>query len=317
MKDKLTAMFKLRKRHDQEDTAATGHEIPPSNSRRNYSHMKHEPKIIKKLGPVNRRSLPLGSPWLLAKDGDDKLYVRDYNTHQVVVFDNKLKYSHLIGNKGEFKSIGGIAVNDEAQHVYVTDQLLNCVNKFTLEGRFVAKIGCKGTADGEFRSPCGLELSATQSLYICDSANHRIQVFNHNDKFVFGFGQRGLDPGCFERPEALAMNSTKDKLFISSDNRVQVFTMSGQFLKLFDHFRSASHQLITPVGLCCTPDSHILISSYGTHCVYVLKEDGTHVSVIKGSHQGKERFVFPAGVIVRDNGNIVIASSGNHQLVVF
>ena len=321
VKDMLTSAAsavasKFKKKHGHRDSATTEHRVPsPSTTVRDYTNIKRSLLIIKKYG--SRRSHPLGSPWLLAKGAGDKLFVRDYNTHQVVVFDNKLKYSHLIGNEGGFKSIGGIAVNDETQHVYVADQLSNCVKKFKLDGQFVTQIGHKGTGDGEFRSPCGLLVSGTESLFVCDTNNHRIQVFHHNDKFAYAFGQRGPNPGCFEKPEALAMNSTEDKLYISSENKVQVFTISGQFLKVFGHFSDASHKLVTPVGVCCTVDGHILISSYGTHCVHVLKEDGTYVSVIKGSHQGKERFVFPAGVVVRDNGNIVIASSGNHQLVVF
>ena len=304
---------KLKKKHNHPDPPTLGpnallHE-------RDYRSIKKELTTINKYG---RRSQPLGSPWLLAKGAGDKLFVRDSYTHQVVVFDKRLKFSHVIGSSREqFKSIGGIAVKDEAELVYVSDQLLNCIQIFTLDGEFMNQIGHKGTADGEFRSPCGLVLSATESLFVCDSNNHRIQVFHHNNKFAYAFGQRGLSPGSFDTPEALAMNSAEDKLFISSDNRVQVFTTSGKFLKVFDYFNSASHELLTPIGIWCTPDGHVLVSSYGTHCVYVLKEDGTHISVIKGSYQGQDRFVFPAGVIVRDNGQIVIASSGSHQLAIF
>lgn len=306
---------KFSKKHGHRDVAASDHEI---NTERDYGSIKHELKIINKYGPVSRRSQPLGSPWLLAKGAGDKLFVRDSYTHQVVVFDNKLKFSHLIGgHHGDFKSIGGIAVNDMTEHVYVADQLLHCVKKFKLDGSFVQQIGRKGTGDGEFKSPCGLQLSSTESLFVCDSNNHRIQVFHHNDVFAYAFGQHGLNPGCFDKPEALALNNTEDKLFISSDNGVQVFTTSGQFLKVFGNLSSGSHKLVTPVGICCTSDGYVLISSYGTHCVFVLKEDGTCVSVIKGSHHGKDRFVFPAGVIVRDNGDVVIASSGSHQLAIF
>lgn len=304
--------LKPKRKHD----AATS-ESGTASATRNYGNIKQELFIIKKYAPTGRRSQPIGSPWLLAKGVDDMLFVRDFLTHQVVVFDNKLRFSHVIGDKNKFKSIGGIAVNNKTMQVYVADQLSNCVRKFQLNGQFVAQIGRKGIGNGEFRSPCGLLLSSTESLYVCDTNNHRIQVFHHNDVFAFKFGQRGLNPGSFDKPEALAMNNSEDNLFIGSDNRVQVFTIDGQFIKVFDHFRSASHKLITPVGICFTPDNHVMISSYGTHCVFVLKEDGTHVAVIKGSYQGKERFVFPAGVIVRDNGNIVIASSGNHQLAVF
>jgi len=310
---------KLKKKHDHEDAAPSDHKVASGNVRRDYGNIKQERLIINKYGPVNRRLLPLGSPWLLAKGAGDKLFVRDYYTHQVVVLDSRLKFSHVIGDRDEFKSIGGIAVNDETGHVYVADQLKNCVKKFKLDGELVKLIGHKGTDDGEFRSPCGLLLSSTESLFVCDSNNHRIQVFHHNDKFAYKFGQRGTDPGNFDKPEALALNNTEDKLFISSDHRVQIFTTSGQFLKVFGGLSGSTQklELVTPVGICCTPSGYVLISSYGTHCVFVFKEDGTHVSVIKGSHQGKERFVFPAGVVVRDNGDIVVASSGNHQLAVF
>ena len=306
---------KLKKKHSHPDPATSDPNALPHE--RDYSSIKQELTIVNKYG---RRSQPLGSPWLLAKGAGDKLFVRDSHTHQVVVFDKKLKFSHLIGSSSDrepFKSIGGIAVNDEEELVYVSDQMLNCIQIFTLDGQFMNQIGHKGTGDGEFRSPCGLVLSATELLFVCDSNNHRIQVFHHNNKFAYAFGQCGLNPGSFDTPEALAMNSTGDKLFISSDNRVQIFTTSGKFLKVFDHFGSASHKLLTPIGIWCTPDGHVLVSSYGTHCVYVLKEDGTHISVIKGSYQGRDRFVFPAGVIVRDNGHIVIASSGSHQLAIF
>lgn len=318
VRNMLAMVFpKLKKKHDHEDATTSDHEVPSVNVRRDYNSIKQERLIIKKYGPVGRHLQPLGSPWLLAKGAGDKLFVRDYHTHQVVVFDSRLKFSHVIGDQGELKSIGGIAVNDETGYVYVADQLSSCVKKFKLDGKFVTQIGHKGIGDGEFRSPCGLLLSSTEALFVCDSNNHRIQVFHHNDVFAYKFGQRGVDPGNFDKPEALAMNNTEDKLFISSDNRVQIFTTSGQFLKVFGNFSGATRMLITPVGICCTPDGYVLISSYGTHCVHVLKEDGTYVSVIKGSHQDKDQFVFPAGVIVRDNGDIVVASSGNHQLAVF
>jgi len=283
--------------------------------KRDYINITETVHLVNSYKP-GRRSVGLGSPWLLAKGAGDELFVRDHNTSQLIVFTHQLKYSHAIGTDGEFKSIGGIAVNDETKEAYIADQMLHCVKKFTLGGKFIHQIGSKGTAVGDFLSPCGILLSAIESLFVCDSNNHRIQVF-HNDLFIYSFGQHGTEPGKFDKPEDLAMNYHQDKLFVTSDNRVQVFTLSGQFIEVFGKFSGIPYKLQSPTGICCTGDGYVLISSYGTHSVLIFKEDGTFVSVIKGIHQGKEQFVFPVGVLIRNNGSIVVAGSGNHQLAVF
>ncbi|XP_065904703.1 uncharacterized protein [Dysidea avara] len=316
VKKMVGSLFKKKKDKDTVPNKRISDSLFRPDAKRDYTNITGAVNIVDGYKPGMRRSLGLGSPWLLAKGAGDELFVRDHHTSQVIVFTHQLKYSHAIGTEGELKSIGGIAVNDETKEVYVADQILHCVRKFTLGGKFIYQIGYKGTAEGEFRSPCGILLSAIESLFVCDSNNHRIQVF-HNDVFTYTFGQHGTEPGKFDKPEDLAMNYHQDKLFVTSDNRVQVFTLSGQFLEVFGNFSGIPYKLQSPTGIYCTTDGHVLISSYGTHCVLVFREDGTFVSIIKGTHQGKEQFVFPAGVLVMSNGNVVVAGSGNHQLAVF
>ena len=133
------------------------------------------------------------------------------------------------------------------------------------------------------------------------------------------FGQHGKEPGCFNHPRDLTLNSNEDQLFITdcSNHRVQVFTPSGQFLRIFGNCTDIPFKLQYPVGIYYTPDNHLLISSNGNHCVLVFEEDGRFVSVIEGTYQDKKRFSCPCGVIMMDNGQIVIASNGTHKLVVF
>ena len=137
-------------------------------------------------------------------------------------------------------------------------------------------------------------------------------------KFSYTFGQYGEEPGYFSNPHDLTLNSNEDQLFITDANndRIQVFTPNGQFLRIFGNFTDIPFKLQSPVGIYYTPDNHLLISSHGTHYVLVFEEDGRFVSAIKGTYQGKERFSGPRGVIMMNNGQIVIASGG-HKLVVF
>ena len=284
---------------------------------RDYANIKQEVKVIDKYGPNNEQ---LKWPYLMAKGPNSEVIVRNHSTRQLVIFDEQLQYSHVIGGRGngngKFHCITGIAV-DSKEYLHVADRELHHIQKFTMSGQFVSQFGSKGTAEGQFNAPLGLVLSHSELLFVCDCNNHRIQVFR-NEQFSYTFGQYGKEPGYFDCPCDLTLNSNEDQLFITDfdNHRVQVFTPNGQFLRIFGNFTDIPFKLQNPVGIYYTPDNHLLISSFSNHCVLVFEEDGRFVSAIEGTYEGKERFSKPCGVIMMNNGQIVIASS-THKLVVF
>ena len=287
---------------------------------RDYANIKQEVKVIDRYGPNNEQ---LKSPYLMANGPNNELIGRNYSTCQLVIFDEQLQYSHVIGGKGnrngKFQSVTGIAVDNKG-YLYVADGNLCCIQKFTMSGQFIGQFGSKGTAGGQFICPCGLVLSQSKRvrLFVCDYYNHRIQIF-WNEQFCYTFGQYGKEPGNFNLPRDVALNNNEDQLFITDrdNHRVQVFTPDGQFLRIFGNFTDIPFKLQCPVGIYYTPDNHLLISSNGNHCVLVFEEDGRFVSAIEGTYQGKERFSYPCGVIMMNNGQIVVACSATNELVVF
>ena len=293
-------------------------EVKVSMNIRDYANIKEEVKMINKYGPNNEQ---FKWPYLMAKGPNNEVIVRNHSTNQLVIFDEQLQYSRVIGGRrngnGKFQNITGIAVDNKG-YLYVADCDLHCIQKFTLNGQFVSQFGSEGTTEGQFNAPYGLVLSQSELLFVCDCNNHRIQVFK-NEIFSYTFGQYGTESGSFQYPRDLTLNSNEDQLFITdcSNNRIQVFTPSGQFLRIFGHFTDIPFKLQLPVGIYYTPDNHLLISSFGNHYVLVFEEDGRFVSAIEGTYQGKERFTSPSGVIMMDNGQIVITSNHTHKLVVF
>ena len=293
-------------------------EVKVSVNIRDYANIKEEVKVIDKYGPNNEQ---LMWPYLMAKGPNNEVIVRNNSTSQLVIFDEQLQYSRVIGEygngNGKFQNLTGIAVDNKG-YLYVADCELHCIQKFTLNGQFVSQFGSEGTTEGQFNCPYGLLLSQSELLFVCDCNNHRIQVFK-NEIFSRTFGQHGQESGCFNCPRDLTLNSNEDQLFITdcSNHRVQVFTPSGQFLRIFGNFTDIPFKLQLPVGIHYTPDNHLLISSWGNHCVLVFEEDGRFVSAIEGTYQGKKRFTNPCGVIMMDNGQIVIASGHGNKLVVF
>ena len=274
-------------------------EVKVSVNIRDYANIKEEVKVIDKYGPNNEQ---LNYPYLMVKGPNNEVIVRNDSTRQLVIFDEQLQYSHVIGGSGngngKFQAITGIAVDNKG-YLYVADRNLHCIQKFTLNGQFVSQFSSQGTAEGQFNGPNSLVLSQSELLFVCDYNNHRIQVFK-NEVFSFTFGQCSKEPGCFNNPRDLTLNSNEDQLFITDgyNHRVQVFTPSGQFLRIFGNFTDIHFKLQRPIGVYYTPDNHLLISCYGNHCVLVFEEDGRFVSAIEGTYQGKERFSSPCGVIM-------------------
>ncbi|XP_065886751.1 E3 ubiquitin-protein ligase TRIM71-like [Dysidea avara] len=284
---------------------------------RDYNKLQQEVKIIYKYGPTNRK---LSNPYLLAKGPNDELIVRDNYTNQLVVFDKNFQYSHVIGGAGgKFQYITGIAV-DKKGYLYVADNFWHYIQKFKLNGEFVSQFGSEGKANSQFKSPYGLVLSHSELLFVCDRYNHRIQVFQ-NELFSYSFGRHGTKPATFNEPVDLTLNNSENQLFVTDNknDRVQVFTTKGQFLKVFDNFTGVPFKLQRPVGIHYTPDEHLLICSCDTHCVLVFEENGKFISAIEGTYQDNKRFSYPCGVMMMDNGQIVIAdgSDGGNRLVVF
>ena len=285
---------------------------------RDYANIKEDVKVIDKYGPNNEQ---LEYPYLMAKGPNNEVIVHNNSTNQLVIFDEQLQYSHVIGGRGngngKFQCITGIAVDNKG-YLYVADRHLHCIQKFTLSGQFVSQFGSEGIAKGHFSAPYGLVLSQSELLFVCDCNNHRIQVYK-NEVFSYTFGQYGEEPGCFNYPLDLTLNSNEDQLFIIDhyNHRVQVFTPSGQFLRMFGNFTDIPFKLLRPIGIYYTADNHLLISSFGNNCVLVFEEDGRFVSAIECTYQGKKRLISPGGVIMMDNGQIVIAGGSNNKLVVF
>ena len=276
---------------------------------RDYNNVGQVVKTIEKYGSNNEQLI---EPDYLAKGPNNELIVCDHSTKHLVVFDKQFQYSHVIGEagrgNGKFQRVTGIAV-DRKGFLYVADCTLHCIQKFKFSGEFVSQFSSEDSS-----SPFGMVVSQSEQLFVCDSSNDRIQVFQY-EKFVYGFGQHGTEPGSFNQPQDLALNNSEDQLFVTDNrnDRVQVFTPKGQFLKIFDRFANVVFSLKSPFGINYTPDGYLLVSTQNSNCVLVLRDDGEYVRAI----ENKKRFSDPRGVLVMDDGQIVIADKCNNRLLVF
>jgi len=133
---------------------------------------------------------------------------------------------------------------DKAGNIFVADGLGNArVAKFTKDGVFVKSWGSRGTGEGQFSTPHGIQVDADGNVYVSDRGNKRIQVFDNDGTFKRAITNVG-------DPEAICITSgAHPVLYASNSNPYNDLDNGGEIYKLeldgrvLGHFGRAGKQL--------------------------------------------------------------------------
>jgi DNA-binding beta-propeller fold protein YncE len=193
----------------------------------------------------------------VAVDRAGNVYVADTLNHRVQVFDSKGKFLRKWGEKGsghvQFDRPEGIAV-DEAGNVYVADTLNHRVQVFNSTGQPLKKWGEKGSGDGDFQRPQGIAVDGAGNVFVADVDNRRIQVFDSKSQFLRkGDGSllgSGGDKWIFPMETVVdAAGEVHVTTLDPKEKPVQVFAVTGQFLRKLGMQGKGDDQFIFPRGL--------------------------------------------------------------------
>lgn len=154
---------------------------------------------------VNTGSLGIGEgefakPIDVAIDGNGRIYVVDAGNHKIKVFDAAGNFAFgAFGNAaGSLNKPMGIAINDAAGELYVTDRPAYTdangttvgarIQVFDKNGAFKRSFGQFGTGIGQIQSPQGIAVDGAGSLYVADSGQNVVHVLNPADGSAVGAG---------------------------------------------------------------------------------------------------------------------------------
>lgn len=202
----------------------------------------------------------------------------------------------------------GIAVNDSGD-VYVTDSLNDAVLKFANDGTYLTQWGGNGPADGQFDQPTGLAIGPTGDVYVTDTMNNRVQVFDPDGSHLDSWGVGGRNGGEFNHPIGITI-SDADKVYVADtfNDRIEKFELDGTFLTEFGESGSTRGKMTRPVGVAVDHDN-VYVSDNGNSRVLRFSKDGTYLDSLDG-------FNAPTGIAVDDFGNLYVANSYDHDIVV-
>lgn len=145
----------------------------------------------------------VGSPRDVTVGLDRRLYVADYGTNQILVYNTNMTNVLTIPNppqpapNGGLNQPEGVAVNNATGNVYVTDTFNNRVQQFTQTGGFVRTWGYRSLDTQTGMSyPRGLWIDQTNGNLVMNNTRvGNIKTYGASGNYLGQFGAEGRDPG--------------------------------------------------------------------------------------------------------------------------
>lgn len=225
---------------------------------------------------------------------------------------------------GAFQRPIGIAVAPNGD-VFVTDAR-NRVVQLDRNGEVKGEWGDEGDGPGQFSNPIGVAVAPSDgSVYVSDFFQDRVQKFTREGDFVLAFGSSGSAPGEFDAPAGVAVDD-RGYIYVTDfyNDRVQQFSEDGTFERVVGHAgRVGGGALHYPTGIDVTPDGRVLVADAYNYQLQWFDEDAVPLKRL-GYHvlwlwprpvASAAGFNVPTDVAVSQSGQIHVADSGNHRVL--
>ncbi len=202
---------------------------------------------------------------------------------------------------------------DPDKHVWVFDDQLHVIYKFTYDGKLVMTLGTKGQRgrDGGrlFDRPTDIDWLPDGTFFISDGyGGTRVAKFDRNGKFLMDWGSPPKDPA---KPGPNEFN-TVHSIQISNDRRLfvvdrghrrfQVFDENGKFLDMWTTGVRSS-----PYAHLITTDQFLWVSDGGTHRILKYDLNGRFLYGWGGPGNFPGQFNGPHSITVDQDRNLYLA----------
>jgi DNA-binding beta-propeller fold protein YncE len=193
-------------------------------------------KYLSRFGGKGDDDHNLDKPEGISVTPDGRIFVADYNTGEVKIYDRNYKWMDTFS---EYGSEPGQNIKSEFTDIldglyYMPEAGNHRVSVWDLDGNFKFLFGGHGTEPGKLNNPEAAKFNSQGHLYVADLKNDRIQVFSKKGKLIKTFGKSGSGPGDFKAPAGIGIDG-EDNIYVGEigNDRVQVLDKNGKFLTKF------------------------------------------------------------------------------------
>ncbi len=231
--------------------------------------------------------------WDIAIDSQDRLHATDQGQNRVVTFDSNGDSLWTFGSAGSgpgqfnwiFASGGGYVGVGPGDVIYVTDNNLDRVTRFTSAGTYLSHWSTLHAGEGA--RPGSIAIDDSGHVFLADQLTHRVMKFTSDGTFLLSWGGAGSGPGQFASPseqtgpDGVAVGP-EGHIFVGDgfNHRIQVFDSMGQYLREWGTAGSGASQFgdflrkvdFDVTGNVYVPDnSNRRVSKYGPGPVPTLR----------------------------------------------
>lgn len=161
-----------------------------------------------------------------------RLYVSDWSKQKILCF-NEDRVSGTWGRSSSTELCNvyhGIVAN--CDEVFVTD-FWNCrIQVFTPDGKFVRQWTTHANHYGDPPPPVAIALLNYEIFITTHHSSPCIQVYDTSGTFLRQWGTDGFDDGQCMHPCGLAVSETELVVADTFNDRIQIFDLQGQLLKI-------------------------------------------------------------------------------------
>ncbi len=132
------------------------------------------------------------------------------------------------------------------------------------------------------------------------------------------FGRAGTGDGEFLGPRGIAID-TAGSIYVvdASNNRVQKFTSSGQFVTKWGSLGSGDGQLHYPQGIAVDSNGNVYVADNNNHRIQKFTSSGQFVTKWGSLGTGDGHFTSPNGVAVDSSGNVYVVEWNSSRVQKF
>jgi DNA-binding beta-propeller fold protein YncE len=272
----------------------------------------------------------------VATDSQGNAYLFCRGDHPVIIYDREGRFLDSWG-EGQFTLRTHGMYIDKNDVMYLTDEAVHKVERYTLDGKKLLTLGtgepsdtgCTGrdltsiTHGGPpFNRPTNLAVGPDGDLFVSDGyGNCRVHRFADDGELEQSWGDPGSGPGQFMCPHGIWVH-TDGRVFVADreNDRIQIFSPTGEYLNEWTGVLRPSQLFIDDKGLVYVAE---LVRRKGAASfrtgvaeeeqiagVRIMDLDGNTLLRFGGPDSAAPgNFVAPHDIWVDDRGDIYVAEA--------